>query len=172
MGIVTGNGSSLRLPAVVTELGREVGLQSGHEPGHEPGPGSFQVIDGSVSRLEASPAKPRRRWSAAAKERIVAEAMVPGANVSAVARSHGLSPQQVFTWRRDAVRRARQAEAVAETAFAVVEIDEQPSSSDAIADAGAGADVVELTVGDVTLRLGPRVPASRVRDLLRAVRSA
>jgi transposase len=49
-----------------------------------------------VLRLEASPAVPRRRWSAAAKERIVAEASVPGANVSAIARSHGLSPQQVF----------------------------------------------------------------------------
>jgi transposase len=144
-------------------------LQSGHEPGH----GSFQVIDDSVSRLDASPATPRRRWSAAAKERIVAEAMMPGANVSAVARSHGLSPLQVFTWRRDAVRRARQAGAAAETAaFAVVEVDEQPPSSDAIADAGACADGVELTVGDVTLRLGPQVPASRVRDLLRAVRSA
>ena len=45
-------------------------MQSGHEPGHS----SFQVIDGTVSRLEASPAVPRRRWSAAAKERIVAEA--------------------------------------------------------------------------------------------------
>jgi len=130
------------------------------------------VIDGTVSRLEASPAVPRRRWSAAAKDRIVAEAMVPGANVLAVARSHGLSPQQVFTWRRDAVRRARQAEAAAETAFAVVEIDEQAPSTDAIADARAGSDVVELTVGDVTLRIGPSVPASRVRDLLRAVRSA
>lgn len=32
--------------------------------------------------------------------------------------------------------------------------------------------VVELTVGDVTLRIGPSVPASRVRDLLQAVRSA
>lgn len=142
------------------------------QSGHEPGPSSFQLIDGTVSRLDASPAVPRRRWSAATKDRIVAEAMAPGANVSAVARSHGLTPQQVFTWRRDAVRRARQAESAAETAFAVVEIDEQPPSSDAIGDAGAGADVVELTVGDVTLRIGPSVPASRVRDLLRAVRSA
>lgn len=32
--------------------------------------------------------------------------------------------------------------------------------------------VVELAIGDVTLRVGASVPASRVRDLLRAVRSA
>lgn len=51
-------------------------MQSGHEPGHS----SFQVIDGTVSRLDASPGVPRRRWSAVAKERIVAEASVPGAD--------------------------------------------------------------------------------------------
>lgn len=122
-----------------------------------------------MSRLDASPAAPRRRWSAAAKERIVAEATVPGANVSAVARSHGLRPQQVFTWRRAAVRRAQEGDG-ADTAFAEVRVTGTP----AVADGSGGAveDVVELTVGDVTLRIGRSVPASRVRDLLRAVRSA
>ena len=57
---------------------------------------SFELIEAEVSPLEASPVTPRRRWSAAAKERIVAAAMEPGANVSAIARSNGLSPQQVF----------------------------------------------------------------------------
>lgn len=83
-------------------VAREVGLQSGDEPG----PGSFHVIGGSVSRLEASPVVPRRRSSVVAKEPIVPEATVPGVNVSANARSHGLSPQQVFAWRREAVQAA------------------------------------------------------------------
>src|SRR5665213_2241963 len=43
---------------------------------------------------EASLATPRRRWSPAAKERIVAEATQPGANVSANARTHWLSPNK------------------------------------------------------------------------------
>nr|WP_244421547.1 transposase [Mesorhizobium alhagi] len=30
--------------------------------------------------------------------------MTPGANVSAVARAHRVSPQQVFAWRRKAIR--------------------------------------------------------------------
>ncbi|TIU16699.1 MAG: IS66 family insertion sequence element accessory protein TnpB, partial [Mesorhizobium sp.] len=47
-------------------------------------------------RLDASPAVLRRRWSDEAKARILEEAMRPGANVSAVARSHQVSPQQVF----------------------------------------------------------------------------
>ena len=74
-------------------------MQSGPVSGHK----SFQVIDATVSRLDASPATPRRRWSTSAKEEIVAKAMMPGVNVSALARAHGLSPQQVFGWRRKAL---------------------------------------------------------------------
>ena len=142
-------------------------MQSGHEPGHS----SFQVIDGTVSRLEASPAVPRRRWSAAAKERIVAEASEPGVNVSAIARSHGLSPQQVFGWRREAVRRAqRDGDGAPGTVFAEVRVMGTPPIDGGSVEPVRG--VVELTVGDVTLRIGLSVPVSRVRDLLRAVRSA
>jgi transposase len=44
----------------------------------------------------------RRRFSDDDKARIVEETLVPGAVVSAVARRHGLTPQQVFSWRRQA----------------------------------------------------------------------
>jgi len=44
----------------------------------------------------------RRRWSDDDKARIVVESLRPGANVSEVARRHGLSPQQLFGWRREA----------------------------------------------------------------------
>ncbi|WP_354062034.1 MULTISPECIES: transposase [unclassified Bradyrhizobium] len=47
----------------------------------------------------------RRRWfSKEDKARIVEETLVPGAVVSEIARRHGLTPQQVFTWRRQARR--------------------------------------------------------------------
>jgi len=42
----------------------------------------------------------RRRWSSDDKARIVVESLKPGANVSEVARRNGLSPQQLFAWRR------------------------------------------------------------------------
>src|SRR5260370_12613969 len=48
----------------------------------------------------------RRRWSDDDKACIVVESLRPGANVSEVARRHGLSPQQLFGWRREA--RARE----------------------------------------------------------------
>ena len=44
----------------------------------------------------------RRRWSTEDKARILFESLEPGANVSAVARRHGMSPQQLFGWRRTA----------------------------------------------------------------------
>ena len=44
----------------------------------------------------------RRRFSADDKARIIEETLVAGAVVSEVARRHGLSPQQLFGWRRQA----------------------------------------------------------------------
>ena len=53
----------------------------------------------------------RRRWSVDDKARIIAETLAPGAVTSEVARRHGMSPQQIFGWRREAkqglLRRAR-----------------------------------------------------------------
>ncbi len=58
-----------------------------------------------VRRLEViTGALGRRRWSAEAKARIVAESLGPGVVISEVARRHDLRPQQLFAWRH----RARQ----------------------------------------------------------------
>jgi transposase len=50
----------------------------------------------------------RRRWSTDERAQILEETLVPGAVVSEVARRHGLTPQKLFTWRREA-RKAAQA---------------------------------------------------------------
>jgi transposase len=42
----------------------------------------------------------RRTWRDEDKARIVAEIATSGDSVCAVARRHGLSPQQLFGWRR------------------------------------------------------------------------
>src|SRR5574338_1137312 len=42
----------------------------------------------------------RRRFSLEQKLTVLAEALAPGAVISAVARRHGLLPAQVFKWRR------------------------------------------------------------------------
>jgi transposase len=57
-------------------------------------------------RIDESPttagAQRRRFWSADEKQRIVAEAMAPGASMAEVARWHGVNPNLLFTWRRKA----------------------------------------------------------------------
>jgi transposase len=59
--------------------------------------------DVTTGRLELMTETGRRRWfSKDDKARIVEETLAPGAVVSDVARRHGLTPQQVFTWRRQA----------------------------------------------------------------------
>lgn len=48
----------------------------------------------------------RRRWSDDEKAQAVEESLAPGAVVSEVARRRGLTPQQLFSWRREARRKA------------------------------------------------------------------
>src|SRR3954463_16737332 len=54
----------------------------------------------SVSRLEVVATGGRRRWTLDEKRRIVAESYGAPRIVSATARRHGLTPSQLFTWRR------------------------------------------------------------------------
>jgi transposase len=52
---------------------------------------------GTAHRLKVFTGAGRRRtWPAEVKARIVAESYVPGTMACAVARRHGLSPQQLF----------------------------------------------------------------------------
>ena len=56
--------------------------------------GSFPKVD-----ILTGPQR-RRRWSVSEKLEIVAETREPGVTVSLVARRRGVSPNQLFTWRR------------------------------------------------------------------------
>ena len=69
----------------------------------------------TVSRLEViTGTGRRRRFSDDYKARVVGETLVTGAVVSEVARRHGLTPQQLFGWRRQA-RQPALVSAVSET---------------------------------------------------------
>ncbi|WP_244452952.1 transposase [Methylocystis sp. ATCC 49242] len=58
----------------------------------------IEVITGGRER--------RRRWSDDEKAEAVEESLQPGVVVSQVARRRGLTPQQLFTWRREARQKA------------------------------------------------------------------
>jgi transposase len=75
----------------------------------------------------------RRRWSPSEKSRAVEASLEPGAVVSVVARQYGATPQQLFTWRREARRRAQEGAllegfvpVVVETEAASVSLPEPP----------------------------------------------
>src|SRR5580692_13091490 len=67
----------------------------------------------------------RRAWSAEQKRQIVADSFESGETVSAVARRHGLTPQQLFGWRRSSRARPEAGGA----AFALVIVDASPITS-------------------------------------------
>ena len=80
-----------------------------------------------VRRLEVfTGAGRRRRWSSEQKARIVSETYETGETVSAVARRHGLTPQQLFGWRRNGRPRVGKAACENRAVFAPVVMDARP----------------------------------------------
>jgi transposase len=106
----------------------------------------------------------RRRWSADEKARILEEAMAPGAVVSEIARRHGMSPQHLFTWRRDAKRRAADDRLVFTP---VVVAPEPPQAAPAT---GSGA-VIEIVFGSIIVRVPSGMDASTLMTVLHALQS-
>ena len=120
----------------------------------------------------------RRRFSDEDKARLIEETLVPGAVVSEVARRHGLLPQQLFTWRRQA-RQAAGTNADTETAQfvpAVVELAlperasrrrqrKQTRQLDRI------SGIIEVEIDGVTVRVGRGAEAKTVAAVLRALKA-
>jgi transposase len=74
-----------------------------------------------VRRVEVFTGTGRRRaWAADQKAQIIAESYVGGETVSALARRHGLTPPQLFGWRRQARQRAEADSGASGPAFAPV----------------------------------------------------
>jgi transposase len=53
-----------------------------------------------MARVEIFQGQARRRWTDEEKRRLVAETFTPGATVHGLARRHGVSTGQLFTWRK------------------------------------------------------------------------
>ena len=133
-----------------------------------------------VRRLEVFTGSGRRRtWTPVQKAEILAESYESGEKVSAVARRHGLTPQQLFGWRREARRRGRRRASndegtARETAFAPVVVEETLRRSEAPigSDPIGGTGVIEIVIGATTVRVAPGTDAATLTAVLRAVRAA
>jgi transposase len=118
----------------------------------------------SVRRLEViTGTGRRRRWSEDYKARIIEETLAPGTVVSQVARRHGLTPQQVFTWRREARERAKQSGAVS-FAPVVMTTRADPKSE-------RGAVIIEIVIGAARVRVPPGIDVATLQRVLRAVKA-
>ena len=145
------------------------------------------AITEPVRRIEVFTGSGRRRiWSAEEKARIVAESVSSEASICSVARRHGLSPQQLFGWRRHA-RESAGADVEASTArLFVPAIVESPKTAPAIeASAPRSSPVrerakqgsarrspaIELEVGGVTVRISHDAAAETITAVIRALKA-
>ena len=110
----------------------------------------------------------RRRWSTEQKAEIIAESYADGETVCAVARRHGLTPQQLLGWRRAARRRAQESG----VAFAPVlvrapeALPEQPRAT-----TWSGPQAIEIAIGAVTVRVPAGVDIGTLQAVLGAVKA-
>ena len=110
----------------------------------------------------------RRQWSDEEKAQAIEASLAPGAVVSQVARRHGLTPQQLFTWRRELRRKAQ---ADQEPRFVPAVLDE-PTKAPALAEpaATASAPVIEVDINDAHVRIWPSAEPALTTAVLRALR--
>ena len=114
----------------------------------------------------------RRSWSAEAKARIVAESQTAGASVCAVARRHGLTPQQLFTWRREARQRGTNAGGGAPAFVPVVlEPASPPERPRRTRSTAVATPAVEIEVAGVLVRVPPGMDAETIAAVLQAAKA-
>ena len=138
----------------------------------------------SISELTPMPARARRleeftgtgrrrTWPADEKAAIVAESDAPGRTVCGVARRHGLTPAQLFTWRRLA-RRSRRPKAPALFVPAVVEPSPGPplppaSQSRRARRPGLGMGI-EVEMDGIVVRIGSGASPQAIAAVIRALK--
>ena len=117
----------------------------------------------------------RRTWPANEKAAIVAESYAPGKTVCGVARRHGLTPAQLFTWRRLA-RRARRPVPELPVRFvpAVVEaapgLPPPPASQPQRARRRGPVTGIEVEMDGIVVRIGAGASPQAIAAVIRALK--
>ena len=112
----------------------------------------------------------RRTWLHEEKVRIVAEIASSGNSVCEIARRHGLSPQQLFCWRR-LLRDAEAASAESSgLQFVPAVVDADPPAVASRSKAQTIAGTIEVEIGDVRIRIGRGADAATLAMVLRALK--
>ena len=137
------------------------------------------AITKPVHRLEVFTGAGRRRsFSDEDKARIVGEIITSGDSVSGVARRHGLSPQQLFGWRRQ-LRQSQFSPSEADGLQFVPAVVDVASSASAVrrrrkvpqCKAEPGAGTIEVEIEGVTVRVGRGADVKTVSAVLGALKA-
>jgi transposase len=114
-----------------------------------------------------------RTWFEAAKAHLVAETLEPGPTVKAVAERYGVLANQLSAWRRAAKDGALvlPSRAEDEAVFAPLVICD-PERPEAKPDSGTALDTLRIRTGDVCLELPLDTGASRIAEIMQALRAA
>ncbi len=107
----------------------------------------------------------RRQWSDEEKARIVSESFAPGANISAVARRHGVSCGLLHNWRGQ----ARQA-AAATAPFIPIALADGGGSGEDDGAIASSCCVIEIELADACVRVEGVVSKSALKTVLAALR--
>lgn len=126
----------------------------------------------------AGPPRVRRQHDQAFKDDLIAQSLVPGASVSAIAMNGGINANLLFKWRRERLRAA--STPTTATLLPVCMITESatpplavPPPADAPAvNRPARTGVIEIDVADARLRLRGAVDETLLVTVLRALRSS
>lgn len=103
------------------------------------------------------------RWPNDVKARIVAETLVEGATVNAVARQYGMRPNHLSEWRRMAREGKLVLPNLDGVSFVPVAIEEPVVLPDVPDDVLGTLDLIK---GDVVVRLVANTPAARIAELV------
>lgn len=126
----------------------------------------LKVMPEPARRIEVFTGAGRRRnWSSEEKAMIVAESYAGGETVCAVARRHGLTPQQLFTWRR----LARQAGTEAVATFVPAVLAGSPTVTKRDQRRSAAA-TIEVEIAGVVVRVADGADAATVAAVIRALK--
>jgi transposase len=136
------------------------------------------AITKPVHRLEVFTGAGRRRtWSDKDKARIVAEIIASGESVTAVARRHGLSPQQLFGWRRGLQASQTALSHAEDLQFVPAVLDAAPTCPSVRRQrkmprrqVEPGAGMIEVEIDGVTVRVGRGADVQTVTAVLRALK--
>jgi transposase len=108
----------------------------------------------------------RRRWTTEQKQTIAAQSLAPGASPTEVARLHGISTGQLYTWRH-ALKAAQPGAAIGR--FARVEVMAQPVAPADVAARPPG--LIEIALPDgTTVRVEAGIDPRALRGVLAALR--